>query len=111
MNEQEDATENVRDECTTTNNTCHSVELNLPSCGCHKTDIKPPMDMNQLRRVIAAVCMEFGVTLHSLFVGLDVGLTTDRSLKPLLIALVFHQMFEGMSMGSRLVDAKFHIAL
>lgn len=69
------------------------------------------MDMNQLRRVIAAICMEFGVTLHSLFVGLDVGLTTDRSLKPLLIALVFHQMFEGMSMGSRLVDAKFHIAL
>ncbi|KPA74602.1 putative mitochondrial iron/zinc transporter protein-like protein [Leptomonas pyrrhocoris] len=66
-----------------------------------------PMDMGSIRRVIAAVCMEFGVTLHSVFVGLAIGLTTDTELKPLLFALVFHQLFEGMAMGSRLVDAKF----
>ncbi|CCW65194.1 unnamed protein product [Phytomonas sp. EM1] len=67
--------------------------------------------MGQLRRIIAAVSMEFGVTLHSIFVGLDMGLTTDASLKPLLVALVFHQLFEGMALGSRLVDAKFSLIL
>lgn len=67
--------------------------------------------MNSIRRVIAAVCMEFGVTLHSVFVGLAVGFTTNDELKPLLVALIFHQMFEGMAMGSRLVDAEFHKVL
>lgn len=71
----------------------------------------PPPTMGQLRRIIAAVSMEFGVTLHSIFVGLDMGLTTDASLKPLLVALVFHQLFEGMALGSRLVDAKFSFVL
>ncbi|KAG5497749.1 hypothetical protein JKF63_04016 [Porcisia hertigi] len=69
--------------------------------------VAPPMNMGSIRRVISAVCMEFGVTLHSIFVGLTVGLTTDNQLKPLLVALVFHQLFEGMAMGSRLVDADF----
>lgn len=73
--------------------------------------VLPPSDVPQIRRIIAAICMEFGVTLHSLFVGLDIGLTTDRVLKPLLIALVFHQLFEGISLGSRLVDAKFRTVL
>ncbi|KAG5497747.1 hypothetical protein JKF63_04015 [Porcisia hertigi] len=69
--------------------------------------VAPPTDMGSIRRVVSAVCMEFGVTLHSVFVGLAVGLTTDNELKPLIVALVFHQLFEGMAMGSRLVDAEF----
>ena len=69
--------------------------------------VSVPLDMGSIRRVIAAICMEFGVTLHSVFVGLAIGLTTDSELKPLLFALVFHQLFEGMAMGSRLVDASF----
>ncbi|CAD2213866.1 solute carrier family 39 (zinc transporter), member 1/2/3 [Angomonas deanei] len=77
------------------------------SHGHSHADIRPPMDMGQVKRVISAVCMEFGVTLHSVFVGLAVGLTTNKELKPLMVALFFHQLFEGMSLGSRLVDAKF----
>ncbi|KAK7199592.1 iron/zinc transporter protein-like protein [Novymonas esmeraldas] len=75
--------------------------------GHQHLSVAPPRDMGAIRRVISAVCMEFGVTLHSLFVGLTVGLTTDDELKPLLVALVFHQLFEGMAMGSRLADAEF----
>ncbi|KAG5472206.1 hypothetical protein CUR178_02884 [Leishmania enriettii] len=67
----------------------------------------PPLNMGAIRRVISALCMEFGVTLHSVFVGLTVGLTTDGELKPLIVALVFHQLFEGMAMGSRLAEAEF----
>ncbi|EPY29088.1 solute carrier family 39 (zinc transporter), member 1/2/3 [Strigomonas culicis] len=69
--------------------------------------VMPPADMGHIRRVISAVCMEFGVTLHSVFVGITVGLTTNTELKPLLVALFFHQLFEGMALGSRLVDASF----
>ncbi|GET91312.1 iron/zinc transporter protein-like protein [Leishmania tarentolae] len=73
--------------------------------------VVPPRDMGTLRYVVSAVCMEFGVTLHSVFVGLDVGLKSDKDLKPLIVALVFHQLFEGMAVGSRLVDAKFSATL
>ncbi|CCW65195.1 unnamed protein product [Phytomonas sp. EM1] len=87
------------------------AEEDSPECGHSHGGVLPPPSMGQLRRIIAAVSMEFGVTLHSIFVGLDMGLTTDASLKPLLVALVFHQLFEGMALGSRLVDARFSIVL
>ncbi|TPP49996.1 ZIP Zinc transporter family protein [Leishmania donovani] len=79
--------------------------------GHQHLSVAPPRDMGSFRYVISAVCMEFGVTLHSVFVGLDVGLKKDSELKPLLVALVFHQLFEGMAVGSRLVDAKFSATL
>ncbi|CBZ29368.1 iron/zinc transporter protein-like protein [Leishmania mexicana MHOM/GT/2001/U1103] len=79
--------------------------------GHQHLSVTPPRDMNSIRYVVSAVCMEFGVTLHSVFVGLDVGLKRDSELKPLLVALVFHQLFEGMAVGSRLVDAKFSTTL
>lgn len=55
--------------------------------------------------------MEFGVTLHSVFVGLALGVTEDKEAKTLIIALVFHQMFEGLATGARLADAEFHVTV
>lgn len=61
-----------------------------------------------LQRIIAAVMMEFGVTIHSVFVGLAVGVVSDDKLTELVIALCFHQFFEGIALGSRLAEASFH---
>ncbi|ESL07554.1 hypothetical protein TRSC58_04755 [Trypanosoma rangeli SC58] len=55
--------------------------------------------------------MEFGVTLHSVFIGLTVGISSDTQTKALLVALVFHQMFEGLALGSRLADASMRMTL
>ena len=85
----------------------HEKDGECDAHGHQHLNVQPPRDMGSIRRVIAAICMEFGVTLHSVFVGLAIGLTTDSELKPLLVALVFHQLFEGMSLGSRLADADF----
>ena len=41
---------------------------------------------------------------HSVFIGLTLGTTNELVI--LLIVLVFHQMFEGLGLGSRLADAK-----
>jgi solute carrier family 39 (zinc transporter), member 1/2/3 len=86
----------------------HGKDNECEAHGHQHLTVVPPRDMGSIRRVISAICMEFGVTLHSVFVGLAIGLTTDKELKPLLVALVFHQLFEGMSMGSRLADAQFN---
>lgn len=51
-----------------------------------------------------AYMLEFGVAVHSLLIGLAVGVSDRDTLVSLLVALVFHQMFEGVALGSRLSD-------
>lgn len=58
------------------------------------------------KKVMEAYMLEFGVTVHSVFVGLAVGIVGDSDLRALLVALCFHQFFEGMALGSRIADAK-----
>ena len=58
-----------------------------------------------VKRTISAYLLEFGVTVHSVFVGLANGIDGDDQLHVLLVALVFHQMFEGIALGARIADA------
>ncbi|CAG9577303.1 putative zinc transporter [Leishmania major strain Friedlin] len=77
----------------------------------HQHSVAVPEDMPPLQRIVAALCMEFGVTLHSVFVGLALAVSNGADLRALIIALVFHQLFEGLAMGARLADASFKISL
>ncbi|KAF2456526.1 Fe transporter [Lineolata rhizophorae] len=45
--------------------------------------------------------LEGGILFHSIFVGMTVSITTDGFIV-LLIAILFHQMFEGLGLGSRI---------
>ena len=55
--------------------------------------------------VLSAVFAELGFTIHSVLIGLVVGVTGDSELRSLLIALCFHQFFEGVTLGARLAEA------
>lgn len=65
----------------------------------HKKDIEK-LAHNGVRRKIATVIFEVGVIFHSLIVGLDLGVTTGSEFMTLLIALCFHQFFEGVAVGT-----------
>ncbi|RCI13070.1 hypothetical protein L249_1112 [Ophiocordyceps polyrhachis-furcata BCC 54312] len=45
--------------------------------------------------------LEGGILFHSIFVGMTVSITVDGFVV-LLIAILFHQMFEGLGLGSRI---------
>ncbi|KAI6777244.1 hypothetical protein HG530_001189 [Fusarium avenaceum] len=45
--------------------------------------------------------LEGGILFHSVFVGMTIAMTTD-GLIVLLTAIMFHQMFEGLGLGSRI---------
>lgn len=47
--------------------------------------------------------MEFGVIFHSVFIGLSLAVAGDE-FNTLFIVLVFHQMFEGLGLGTRIAD-------
>ena len=51
-------------------------------------------------QLIAVAILEFGVMLHSVIIGLTLGVTDEFIV--LFIVLIFHQMFEGLGLGSRL---------
>ena len=42
--------------------------------------------------------------MHSVIIGIALGTISDSKWKTLLIALVFHQLFEGMALGSRISE-------
>ncbi|KYK62016.1 membrane zinc transporter [Drechmeria coniospora] len=56
-------------------------------------------------QLTAIFILEFGVVFHSVFIGLTLGTTDGAGLVTLLVVLVFHQMFEGLGLGSRLALA------
>jgi len=62
------------------------------------------------RRQVQTIAMEIGLTMHSVFVGLLVGVTGNvlpngaPGFSVLLVALGFHQFFEGVALGARLAD-------
>ena len=59
----------------------------------------------------AAIMLEFGLSVHSIFIGLAVGVVGDGQLTALLTALSFHQFFEGISLGARLFDTDFSLSM
>ncbi|KJE97014.1 ZIP zinc transporter [Capsaspora owczarzaki ATCC 30864] len=58
-------------------------------------------------RTIGAYVLEFGLTAHSVIIGLTVGVSSVTDLETLIPALVFHQFFEGIALGARLVECNF----
>ncbi|KAI6103780.1 ZIP-like iron-zinc transporter [Pisolithus croceorrhizus] len=55
---------------------------------------------NVLAQMIGVFILEFGVLLHSLLIGLT--LAVDANFITLFVVVIFHQLFEGLGIGSRL---------
>lgn len=44
--------------------------------------------------------LELGIVIHSVIIGISLGTSqSPATIKPLLVALSFHQFFEGMGLG------------
>lgn len=54
---------------------------------------------------ISTYLLEFGIALHSVLIGVALG-TTIEEFEALLIALCFHQFFEGMALGAQIAGVK-----
>lgn len=55
-------------------------------------------------QLISIFVLEFGIIFHSVFIGLTLAVSGEE-FKDLYIVLVFHQMFEGLGLGTRLASA------
>ncbi|XP_020598259.1 zinc transporter 8-like [Phalaenopsis equestris] len=70
----------------------------------------PQDGQDLLRRRVISQVLEMGIVVHSVIIGISLGASDSPStIKPLVIALSFHQCFEGMGLGGCLVQAQFKI--
>lgn len=56
--------------------------------------------------------LEIGIVLHSIVIGLSLGASENPcTIKPLIAALCFHQMFEGMGLGGCILVAEYNLRI
>lgn len=53
-------------------------------------------------KIVGVFVLQLGIMLHSLVVGFTLSVTNGSEFTSLLIALIFHQLFEGLSLGVRI---------
>ncbi|PNX74950.1 zip transporter, partial [Trifolium pratense] len=55
---------------------------------------------NRLRYTIVSQILELGILMHSIILGISLGVSrSPKTIKPLVAVLSFHQCFEGIGLG------------
>ncbi|KAI9891018.1 MAG: hypothetical protein M1814_003369 [Vezdaea aestivalis] len=61
-----------------------------------------PQGPSQKKALLQVMLLEAGILFHSVFIGLALSVSTGPPFVVLLIAISFHQTFEGLALGSRI---------
>ncbi|XP_031479159.1 fe(2+) transport protein 2-like [Nymphaea colorata] len=71
---------------------------------------KDRKDQKLLRHRIVAQVLELGIVVHSVVIGLSLGASDNPcTIRPLVAALCFHQLFEGMGLGGCILQADYKL--
>ncbi|KAF7729529.1 high-affinity Zn(2+) transporter zrt1 [Apophysomyces ossiformis] len=62
------------------------------------------LEDDQSFKNIGTLMLELGIVMHSIIIGITLANTGNEQFITLLIALVFHQFFEGIALGTRVND-------
>ncbi|CAO3580309.1 unnamed protein product [Absidia cylindrospora] len=68
------------------------------------------LEHEDAHRHVGTYMLELGIVMHSILIGLTLATTSESEFTTLLIALVFHQFFEGIALGTRLNELK-HVSM
>ncbi|KAJ5612414.1 hypothetical protein N7510_005608 [Penicillium lagena] len=69
----------------------------------HQTHSELPIQ-NPQRQLLQCLLLEAGILFHSIFIGMALSVATGTSFIVLLVAIGFHQTFEGFALGSRIAS-------
>ncbi|KKZ65339.1 hypothetical protein EMCG_08855 [[Emmonsia] crescens] len=56
------------------------------------------------KQLLQCLLLEAGILFHSVFIGMALSVATGTSFLVLLVAISFHQTFEGFALGSRIAS-------
>jgi zinc transporter ZupT len=60
---------------------------------------------NQQKLLLQVLLLEAGILFHSIFIGIALSVSLPPAFYVLLVAISFHQTFEGLALGSRIASA------
>ncbi|EOA15094.1 hypothetical protein CARUB_v10028462mg [Capsella rubella] len=76
----------------------------------HGSLLVPQDDHIDMRKKIVTQVLELGIMVHSVIIGISLGVSPSVStIKPLIAAITFHQLFEGFGLGGCISEAKFKV--
>lgn len=61
----------------------------------------------QQRQLLQCLLLEAGILFHSVFIGMALSVAVGTPFVVLLVAISFHQAFEGLALGSRIAAINF----
>ncbi|XAR60756.1 hypothetical protein NMG60_11034247 [Bertholletia excelsa] len=65
-------------------------------------------EMLRLKQRLVSQVLEIGIIFHSVIIGVTMGMSQNQcTIRPLVAALAFHQIFEGMGLGGCIAQAGF----
>ncbi|KAK7276026.1 hypothetical protein RIF29_17157 [Crotalaria pallida] len=65
-------------------------------------------EMVRLKQRLVSQVLEIGIIFHSVIIGVTMGMSQNVcTIRPLVLALAFHQIFEGMGLGGCVAQAGF----
>ncbi|VAH02871.1 unnamed protein product [Triticum turgidum subsp. durum] len=71
----------------------------------------PRSDEARKKQKMVSKVLEIGIVFHSVIIGVTLGMSQDVcAIRPLVVALSFHQVFEGMGLGGCIAQAGFGMA-
>ncbi|EFX04813.1 zip family zinc transporter [Grosmannia clavigera kw1407] len=66
-----------------------------------------PDSAEQKRLMLQCLLLEAGILFHSVFIGMAISVATGPAFVVFLVAIAFHQCFEGLALGSRIAAIHF----
>ncbi|KAI7872896.1 Zinc/iron permease [Spinellus fusiger] len=65
------------------------------------------LEQDNSYNLIGTFILELGIVMHSVIIGVTLATTDSDEFITLMIALVFHQFFEGLALGTRINELKY----
>uniref|UniRef100_A0A2P2IYU1 Uncharacterized protein MANES_18G141500 n=1 Tax=Rhizophora mucronata TaxID=61149 RepID=A0A2P2IYU1_RHIMU len=65
-------------------------------------------ELTKLKQRLVSQLLEIGIIFHSVIIGVTMGMSQNQcTIRPLVAALAFHQIFEGLGLGGCIAQAGF----
>lgn len=93
--------------------TDHDQLLESENTRSYRSELKPavapdtPNPEEQKRMLLQCLLLEAGILFHSVFIGMALSVATGPPFIVFLIAIGFHQTFEGLALGTRIAAIHF----
>ncbi|XP_059626445.1 zinc transporter 6, chloroplastic [Cornus florida] len=101
-------TEELTENCNKSKSKLKSEEERVES-GELTTSLEGDELVKMKQRLVSQV-LEIGIIFHSVIIGVTMGMSQNKcTIRPLVAALSFHQIFEGMGLGGCIAQAGFSL--